>query len=1047
MKGKHWKKLSLMVSLLFIVALALTGCGGSDGAAGAKGDTGAPGTPGSTTGTVSGTVNGPNAAGLAGVKVSNNITADTATTDSTGKFSLSLPIGTYTLTFTLTGYTTATAAANVAAAGSSSVVTATMSQSASGLPSVVIATDKNEVGFGNTVNLKATVTPGSNGGTVASYAWSITPPAAGSAQGLAKIAAGATDKSTAVVTMPVMNDPVTCRGAFDGTVTTVGGQVFHTLPDGYFPAQSAAPFNKDCTGAAAAASAFVPGDVNFVAAFVPETGAGRLQVLPILPDTRASVTVALKVTDSLGGTVTVGMPATQPLNAASIQTGVRAVAVGGPVYLNSAHATPWAYTLTAPSGSTAKLSSATAQYPFFVPDVVGKYTVTEGGVTIAIYAGNYVGVIANSSAAASYTTRTFDLGIDADAEMSGMWYDTTVTAYWPAGATRTTYAKWPVVVPDSNCMTCHANNVVVNGLTAPDNFTPWAKTAHATFFARGIDGITGNSGTCLTCHTVGYDLSVLANSGGFDDVAAANGFVYPANRVSGNWGNMFANAASAKVGRLANIQCENCHGPQDTGLNGAHISGVKGGTSGAAAGTRVSFSSEVCGSCHASGTGHHIYSEWQMDKFDNDSGHSKLSVAIAHPNCGCHSAQAFVQYIGTLAAGNPDYDFTAGIVDGKNPYWTPADVQAQTCTACHDPHDATNPNQLRVYNNTPVLTAGFQAKGVGKGALCMVCHSGRSGTKCNGTVVTTEPLNGIPTLGPIPMGATAGTLATVNACIVAAAGDKPRSSTSSFLHEDNDPYMMANPTYGGIHDAGQAEVLMGRNAFFMGNSLPMISRHASVKDSCVGCHMALNPTTHNSHGAPATSSHTWTITDDQMPTLCANCHSGNVGPDAVQANTNVLLDKVMRAQEAYIKARINAAITAANAPYWRSLAVANSTSKPQGTAANPYLYTAFTTVSKVTTTNGTSFAIFDASNKQQGVATTGATTPATYSGTTVFAKGATGYSFFFTSADATVGNKLYKSQQNVTLVTSRDGSLGVHNPSFVTAVLNNTAAAMSDTTK
>ena len=1094
LRNKHIVVLSFFV---LVLSMALLGCSGSNGSQGAAGAAGANGAAGSSIGTVSGTVTGPSGA-LAGVVVTDNITSDTATTDSTGKYSLSLPIGTYTLTFTLKGYTAATTTVTVAAAGNTSSVSAvTMSEATTGLPSVVISSDSNEVGYGNTVNLTATVTPGTNGGTVKSYAWSVTPPSAGSAQGLATIVG---NNATAVLTMMPMNNTKTFNGAFDGTVTQIGGHYYHTAPQAYNPVTSLDGYTVTPAG-----SVTVPADPNFVTAFAPQTFVGIPRVMPINADTRGTVSPKLVVTDSLGGTVTASMApilgadgksviSSVALYAAAVQPEVADVALGEPVYLNSGiAASPWAWTLTVPSGSKAVFkdsgkTTSTVQYPMFVPDVVGAYTVQQGAKTTIVYVDTFKGVVTNTSSAASYTTKSFNLANPLDADKSGIWFDTTVTAYWPAGATSATYTNWPVVVPDSNCTACHANNVVVNGLTAPDKFTPWALSAHATFFARGIDGITGNSGTCLTCHTTGYDLSLLAINGGFDDVQAANSWVYPANRVSGNWGGLFASSSTAAVAKLSNIQCENCHGPQAN--NQAHISGMN-GTASIAGGTRVDYSSENCAVCHSSGTGHHYYSEWQSEtgfwQTPNSStatggkGHNKYSVGQNELQCGCHNAQSFAQWVPQLAKGIVEYDQTQNpnvTVNWANPPFAQlvngASVSAGsinnlgqpvTCTACHDPHDATNPNQLRVYDTYAWKNiAGISVSGFGKGAICTVCHNSGRGQRCNGTVVSIEPLNGILATGPLylnelPQLATATSLTnaeTVNTCVVSGAGLPQRSPTQTFLREDSDPYQQANPVYSATHDSTTTDIFAGRGAFFMqsyGTQLPMLSKHAAVKDTCAGCHMTLNPTTHLSHGAPAVSTHTFIVDNNGAQTLCSNCHSSNVTPNGIQGTVTALMSQLVTQESSYVMARMNAAIAAGNAPYFRYTAKAASTTAIPGTAANPYLYAQFTQVGNVTSTNGTSFTIYAANGTTaQGYTVTGGAA-GTYSATSVYVQGSTGYSLFFNAPAGTndaygnyVGNKLYKAGSNYGLV-SKDFSLGVHNPSFVTAILNNTIAAMTDTSK
>jgi hypothetical protein len=993
-------KLLLLIVMILTAAFMMYGCSGDTGATGAQGPAGE---PGSNAGTVNGTVNGPAGTGLAGVTVSNNLTSDTATTDGSGNFSIALPIGTYTLTFSKSGYTSATKDVNVAAAGTSSVVAVTLSESASGLPSVAISTDKNEVGFGNTVNLTATVTPGSNGGTVAKYAWSITPPSAGSAQGLGKIV-GATDGPTAVVQTPLMHDPVKFRGAFDGTVTTINGHIYQTEPYDYEP-------ETDLLGNPAPAGTIVTADGNFVAAFVPEN---RIGILPLMADTRAAVTPNLKVTDSLGGVVSVGMPATQPLYATGVQPGVKDVPIGQPCYVNSGHDGGSSWTLTAPAGSKATLSSATDRFPFFVPDMVGAYTLTEGANSMVIYAGNFVGVVANSSSAASYTSKQFDLNNPEDADKAGMWY----TA--PATGTLVTFDNtWPVVVPDGGCLACHFNNAVINGLTAYNKFTPWTQTAHATFFARGIDGITSNSGSCLTCHTTGYDLSLLANNGGFDDVAAANGWVYPSNRVSGNWGKIFDDPKTARVGKLSNIQCENCHGPQDTGAAGAHISGLKGGTSGAAGGTRVSYGAEDCGVCHASGTGHHNYSEWVrslnpgipgpavqivvpgVEPFtvntvagDEGHGHSKIAQIDATGYSGharstdtkcsiCHTAEGFAAYVNQLKQFSSANNDAAGVLspkyvpdsfqsDGKTVVWTKDNAHSQTCNACHDPHDDTNPNQLRIYDSAPMTIVGVGVTGLGKGAICTLCHNSRNGLKTDNT---------------------------------------------TFLHEDDDAYALT--VIDTPHDNTQAEVLLGRDAFFMEGQLPMLSKHANVKDTCVGCHMTLNPAKHLSHGASAGSGHQFFINDGDRPDLCSNCHGtgDSVTGQGLVANTQNQFAALSAAMGPAMKAQLPAGTIFVGSSHTPVSTAAVTSVNFNNTAANPLALTA-----------------------------AGASSFYFYNGTTLLASGncsqitsdAAGKNPIFGPA-----SKFRKAVWNYQLI-GKDYSYGVHNPSFVTTVLAQTIAAINN---
>jgi ssDNA-binding Zn-finger/Zn-ribbon topoisomerase 1 len=159
-----------------------------------------------------------------------------------------------------------------------------------------------------------------------------------------------------------------------------------------------------------------------------------------------------------------------------------------------------------------------------------------------------------------------------------------------------------------------------------------------------------------------------------------------------------------------NIQCENCHGPQNSDAHGQTAA-------------RVSLSSDVCGSCHGEPARHGRFQQWQL------SGHANFETAISegtNASCAkCHSAQGFMQW------GDKGYASTATI----NVTWTADEVQPQTCVVCHDPHaegttsSAGTNAQMRVQNNTPVLDAGFAATNVGKAAECITCHNSRRGLK------------------------------------------------------------------------------------------------------------------------------------------------------------------------------------------------------------------------------------------------------------------------------------------------------------------------------
>ncbi|HET7826272.1 MAG TPA: cytochrome c3 family protein, partial [Anaeromyxobacter sp.] len=263
-----------------------------------------------------------------------------------------------------------------------------------------------------------------------------------------------------------------------------------------------------------------------------------------------------------------------------------------------------------------------------------------------------------------------------------------------------------------------------------------------------------------------------------------------------------------------------------------------------------------------------IYSEWTtLDA--SGMGHSSragvthgVGATGLNASCGrCHVAQGYTLYAGVLAQGrvalNSLPPTTLATV-------TSANAEPVTCVACHDPHDATNPNQLRFYGDTPNLPSGFAGAGMGKGALCLTCHNSRNGAQTGSDALT-------------------------------------------WLHEDGEPYNAGNPTgYSAPHQAAQGDVFTGHNAYFLGASLPMLSKHASVQDTCVGCHMTLQPKGYLSHGAPKASGHLFRIEESDVPALCAKCHGQNVDGAGIQAQVEAQLTALASAMGNAVKAKVNA---------------------------------------------------------------------------------------------------------------------------------------------
>jgi hypothetical protein len=456
--------------------------------------------------------------------------------------------------------------------------------------------------------------------------------------------------------------------------------------------------------------------------------------------------------------------------------GIRNVGIGTPVLLHGKEQAAYEWMLEGPSGSSAELIDAEDQNPEFTPDVAGLYELevtdeaTGMPVVLQVYAGTWRGVI---------------VAQDADGRP----------------------------VSDGNCTGCHG------GIIAPDAFTPWAETGHAEIFSDNLNTSTHYGPNCFACHTVGFDPE--AANGGIDDAPDYQAFLDAGliNNPGDNWTTMLEEFPAAA--QLANIQCENCHGPQsgDPGLDSdAH------GFWGPEGEPRVSLSSDTCGVCHGEPPRHGRFQQWQL------SGHANYELAIDEGDDGscsrCHTGNGFLAWLPVLTGdepGDPTDDITVT--------WESDDVHPQTCQTCHDPHsigtssgDETNAT-VRISGDTPPLIAGFTAYGVGRGAICMTCHNSRRGLRNDATWPDTV-----------------------------ADGDTARAP----------------------HGSAQTDVIMGQNAYLM--AVGVRGNHSFVTDTCVKCHMEETPPpdiiSYNQSG----SNHTFAASVD----ICSNCHGDAFDAAGVQ---------------------------------------------------------------------------------------------------------------------------------------------------------------------
>jgi len=332
-------------------------------------------------------------------------------------------------------------------------------------------------------------------------------------------------------------------------------------------------------------------------------------------------------------------------------TGLGNIGVGETIYLagnpGDTTITTWTWSLTIPpQGSAATLSSTDQPVVSLIPDRDGKFSVT---LSVASDSGN--------SDPVTYVVS------------SGKYVGVGGFAGEPEGA---------------QCAACH------NGDSQPDKVTEWKETKHAKMFTDGINGVKSPTykASCIRCHVVGYDKSATNN--GFDEVAAAEGWTFPDTPlVATNWDNMVENYPNSA--NMANIQCENCHGP-----GSRHNSAVSDNK------IVVSYESGVCAKCHDSGTHHFRPYQW------DNSLHSHPVDESGRADCvKCHTGLGFI-------------DNLAGVADSL----IRTEYLPITCVTCHDPHAVSNDNhQLRTTEAYTLMNG--EVADVGFGNLCINCHHSR----------------------------------------------------------------------------------------------------------------------------------------------------------------------------------------------------------------------------------------------------------------------------------------------------------------------------------
>ena len=584
--------LPLMLGML-LIGIFLVGC--SDGS------------DGTSSGTITGLVtNGTDSgAPLVGALVTPVPTPGGATyaTDANGRYTASLPIGNYTLTYSADGFESQEASVGLVAA-----TTETVDVELEPVTPVIVAVSgaPPSAAPGGVFALTAEITT-LDGSTVQSYLWTQTNSAT------AMIA----NETTATVSVTL------------GDVAAYKEALLHEV------------------------------DV--------QSRWGVVGIDPFALEEGGVVTFQCEVTTS-SGVYTAEVDVHTDLGFASRSTGLRNVPINVPVLLGSKVQASYAWALTPPAESSATLGDAATANPWFVPDVAGMYTLT-----------------------------VFDIDEGADAHI------TIYAASWVGGIDGQDEDGRPTMA----CLECHE-------FIFPDKFEDWAASGHAEIFTNNVNTGGHYGPGCFDCHGVGYHPGAanggLHDTAGYDDFLAA---MFPEGQSHpdpNNWATILDQFP--EQAQMANVQCEQCHGPNGTG--GAHIQGH------AMDGARVSADAQVCATCHGEPPRHARFQQWQ------ESGHGNFEVALDEGTNGscakCHTAQGFLEWF----ANDLDVAYSTSAVDEGL-------IQPITCVVCHDPHNVgtrsgdDNDVTMRVDGDSPLLLGGFTAYGLGNGAMCIVCHNTRRG--------------------------------------------------------------------------------------------------------------------------------------------------------------------------------------------------------------------------------------------------------------------------------------------------------------------------------
>ena len=518
------------------------------------------------------------------------------------------------------------------------------------------------------------------------------------------------------------------------------------------------------------------------------------------------------------------------------------------------------------------------------------------------------------------------------------------------------------------------------------------------FFTLSLTNYYAGQGNCSGCHGDKYTpwsqtahasaLSALQNIG-----MGNNASCLPCHTVGFNQPTGYTNGYTA----LANVGCESCHGPAGWHKNGDH----------AVITPAVSLDPAICGSCHQTSE-HPTYAEYTTPNtwglYTNLS-HSHTSQSGSTGCAPCHQANnrmvELSEYNDRLA-GHP-HPLT--LYTGTN-----ATAWTATCATCHDPHSSNQVAQLRypthstnwftmptTFDTEAVVTTNFDGTTSTNSVnlntvfdslynpnvqVCGQCHNTR-GNRWDGNAYAVVTNNGVAGVG-----------------VITPLVPYTNADTSIGYATNSSGYSRAP------HPTSQYNVLIGNVDYDYATVAGVPNKthaHSSAPDQCVTCHVpnyAVNANTN-------VTGHTFAL--DYYGCL-TSCHS-TYTPDALTAKINNL--QVIESN--------NIVRDASLLSQWALAETAGTALTNYGALA--WEYSGIGGLSKKYTNNGI---IYSAGPPASFAYKTNSTTP-----------------------NSTNNNNQLLIPQDIRIARNdiymayNDQSLGVHNPTYVQALVDDAAARVT----